>query len=152
LDSSSSLSLICHLGGALCALPIDSAVEAFRPLPVEPISGAPPAVLGLSIVRGKPMPILDLARLITGLPGSPTRFVVIKTGGRQVALAVDAVAGVREIAPDQAAALPPLIDAGHAPTISAIGALDRELFLVLQTARLVPEELLADGPGERLAS
>jgi purine-binding chemotaxis protein CheW len=152
LDRSSRLSLICRVGGALCALPIDSTVETFRPLPVEPIAGAPASVLGLAIVRGQPMPVVDLAWLITGMRGSATRFVVVRTGERQVALAIDAVVGVRELGADQARGLPPLLDAGHAPTIAAIGALDRELFLVLQTARLMPEEPPAERPGERLAS
>ncbi len=152
MERGSSLSLICRIGSALCSLPIDSTVETFRPLSIEPVSGAPAFVLGLSIVRGKPMPVVDLARLITGTAGRPTRFVVVKTGGRRVALAVDAVVAVREIAPEQTASLPPLIEDANVSAIAAVGALDRELFLVLQAARLVPDDLLAGDVGGRLAS
>jgi len=152
LDSRSSRSLICRVGGTLCSLPIDSTVETFRPLPTEAIAGAPVFVLGLSIVRGEPMPVVDLTRLITGLPGRPSRFVVIKTGTRRVALAVDAVVGVREIAARQAAGLPPLIEDAGTSAIAAVGALDRELFLVLQAARLVPEGVLDADLGQRRAS
>lgn len=144
--------MICRVGGAVCALPIESTVETFRPLATEPVSGAPPFVLGLAIVRGQPMPVVDLARLISGTPGRPTRFVVVKTGTRQAALAVDAVLGVREIGASQAQGLPPLIEDANAPAIAAVGALDRELFLVLQAARLVPEGLGERTAGAKLAS
>jgi purine-binding chemotaxis protein CheW len=152
LDNGSGLSLICRVGGALCALPIESTVETFRPLAIEPISGAPPFVLGLAIVRGKPMPVVDLTQLITGEPARPTRFVIVKTGERRVALAVDAVAGVREVASGQADGLPPLIEDTSTSAIAAVGALDHELFLVLKAARLIPDGLPGSEPGQRLAS
>lgn len=144
--------MICRVGGAICALPIESTVETFRPLATEAVFGAPPFVLGLAIVRGQPMPVVDLARLIGGAAGRPARFIVVNTGTRQVALAVDAVLGVREIAAAQTKGLPPLIEDANAPAIAAVGALDRELLLVLQTARLLPEGVLDGAAGAKLAS
>jgi purine-binding chemotaxis protein CheW len=156
LESGSSLSLICRVGSALCALPIESAVETLRPLPIEPVTGAPPFVLGMAIVRGKALPVVDLARLIMGEAGRPTRFLVVKTGGREVVLAVDTVIGVREIGTREAADLPPLLAESGSAAVTAVGALDRELFLVLQTGRLLPEgvlhESLLEEMGGRLAS
>ena len=69
-----------------------------------------------------------------------------------VALAVDAVAGIRPLAAERLHELPPLLRDADTAIVSAIGALDAELFLVLQASRLVPEALVEGERGERLAS
>jgi len=55
--------LLFRIGGRLCALRLESVLETMRPLPVEPMAGTPPFVLGISIVRGVAMPVVDPARL-----------------------------------------------------------------------------------------
>ena len=113
-----------------------------RPLPIELLPGMPPFVVGLSIVRGTPIPVVDTGLLIataaTGLGAA--RFVTIKVGSRRAALAVDAVIGVRDLASASAHMLPPLLhDAGA--VVEAVGALDADLLLVLRSARIVPESV-----------
>src|SRR5262245_22426163 len=44
-----------------CALRIEDAIEIMRPLPIQPLAGVPDFVRGLAIVRGKVLPVLDLA-------------------------------------------------------------------------------------------
>jgi purine-binding chemotaxis protein CheW len=111
-----------------------------RPLPVEPLSGMPPSVLGLSVIRGTPMPVVDAGRLLGAIaPRHPARFVTIKTRGRQVALAVDAVIGVRSLDGPLLEDLPPLLAEANAEVVSAIGTLDADLLLVLRSARLLPD-------------
>jgi purine-binding chemotaxis protein CheW len=53
------------------------------------------------------------------------------------------VQGVRLIPSESLHALPPLLQCAEAQAIAAIGMLDAELLLFMQTARLVPEELWA---------
>jgi purine-binding chemotaxis protein CheW len=115
-------------------------IETMRPLPVEPLRGAPPFVLGISIIRGAPTPVVDAAALIGATGSTPRRFVTIRTGTRIGALAVDAVIGVHALA--SLAALPPLLDAAR-DVAAAIGTLDAELLVVLDTARLVPDDVFA---------
>jgi purine-binding chemotaxis protein CheW len=71
-------------------------------------------------------------------------------GARTVAAAVSEVLGVRTLAGN--GALPPLLkEAGHG-AIQTLGSLDRELLLVLEGARIVPEEVFAQlPPGARQA-
>jgi purine-binding chemotaxis protein CheW len=150
-SAASQAFIVCNIGRVLCSLPLGSVVETFRPLPVEPLAAAPAFVLGLSLVRGKPTPVVDLARLVSGVAGSPTRFVVMRTGDRTVVLAVDGVIGVRSVAADRIQALPPLLGDADADVVGAIGRLDAALFLVLQASRIMPHGFL-DEVARRMAS
>ena len=114
-----------------------------RPLPVEPIVGVPSFVKGLAIVRGIPTPVIDAASLLGGDASRPTRFVTVKTGTRRVVVAVDAVVGIVEIPPDAVDMLPPLFQSHGLDAFSAIGVLDANLLLVLQSTRLVPDDVWA---------
>ncbi|HLG56353.1 MAG TPA: chemotaxis protein CheW [Vicinamibacterales bacterium] len=136
-------SLLCRVGNLLCALPLEHVEETMRPLAIEPLAGAPAFVRGLAVVRGIAVPVVDAAALLGVGIGRPTRFVSVKAGSRRVALAVDAVEGIRRIPPASLDALPPLLGNSNADAISAVGTLDAELFLVLRSGRLVPDDLWA---------
>jgi purine-binding chemotaxis protein CheW len=128
----------------LCALPLRDVIETLRPLPIEPLAGAPSYVCGLSILRGAPVPVVDLGLLLGVEQLRATRLVVLRAGARTVAAAVSEVLGVRTLAGD--GGLPPLLkEAGHG-AIQTLGSLDRELLLVLEGARIVPEEIFAQLP------
>jgi len=137
------LSLLCRVGDLLCALPLEHVEEAMRPMAVEAIGGVPAFVRGLAVVRGTPIPVIDAGILLSGAACHPTRFVTLKTGSRCIALAVDAVVGVVEIPRGSLEALPRLFQDTSLDAVSAIGTLDAELLLVLQSGRLVSEELWA---------
>ena len=135
-------SLLCRVRTWICALPIGDLVETMRPLPIEPLAGAPRFVRGVSIIRGEPVPVIDGGMLLAGEPlASPGRLVTLRIGARSVALAVDEVIGVRTMS--AATELPPLLQRAGADVVTAIGALDAELLVVLRTARLVPEDASA---------
>src|ERR1039458_3558579 len=89
--------LLCRVHGRRCALPLEHVVETMRPLPIGPLAGAPPGVSGLAVIRGAPVPVVDLSRLFSSDVGyievAPTRFVTVRVGQRVVALAVDRVEG-----------------------------------------------------------
>ena len=133
--------LLCRVGSRLCALPVENIVETMRPLPIEPLAQSPPFVLGLCLLRGSPVPVVD-ARLLFGEHGDPPeRLVAIRVGSRLIALAVDSVIGLRSIEADTSVGLPLLLqDAGD--VVAAVGTLDAELLLVLNTARIVPQAVL----------
>lgn len=133
-------SLLCRVRRLRCALPLIEVEETMRPLPVERISGVPAFVSGLSIVRGAPIPVIDAASLLTGESGSPTRYITLKTGGGRVALGVDAIEGLADIQPETFGTMPSLLQQAHPDVIRAVGTLDAGLLIVLQAARLVPDE------------
>jgi purine-binding chemotaxis protein CheW len=111
-----------------------------RPLPIESLAGAPDFVLGVAILRGEPVPVVDAARLLGAARGDTTRFVALRVGERCVALAVDAVLDVQVLDASALASLPPLLRDAGAEVIEALGRLDAELLVALRSACLVPEE------------
>jgi purine-binding chemotaxis protein CheW len=134
--------LVCRAGGHLCALPLAEVAETMRPLPLEQVSGAPPAMHGLSIIRGLPVPVVDLGLMLGAAASEPGRLVTVKVSARTVALALDSVVGIWAIEREECTALPPLLrDAGE--TVSAIGSRDAELLLFLSAARTITPEMLA---------
>jgi purine-binding chemotaxis protein CheW len=135
--------LLCRAGSFVFALPLTNVVEIMRILRIEPIADAPGFVRGLAIVRGVPTPVVDIAHLFGGSPAPSQRLVTAKAGTRVVALAVDSVLGVRSMdAAGGTEALPPLLGEAAGDMVSAIGRLDADLLLFLNTAGIVPEALL----------
>jgi purine-binding chemotaxis protein CheW len=109
-----------------------------RPLPIKRVGAMPPAVLGLAVVRGVPLPVVDLrALVIPEARGEVTRFVTVRGATREVALAVGAVHRVATI-DGPIAECPPLLGAENAGAIAALAALDGELAVVLRLAHLIP--------------
>lgn len=125
-----------------CAVPIEHVIETMRPLPIEALPSAPSFVLGLAIVRGAPTPVLDIGSLVGCTEArATTRFVTLDLGERYVALAVEAVLGVRTLDRGTLLELPQLLGASSEELALALGRLDDRLLLVLRTATLVPEEV-----------
>jgi purine-binding chemotaxis protein CheW len=141
--------LLCRIGSRIGALALKDVRETMRPLPIEPLPGMPPFVLGVSIVRGFPAPIVDAVRLLKPLASSPppivsppsARFVSLKLGSRTAVLAVDAVLDIRPLAAGILADIPPLLRETGAEQMAVIGALDAQLLFVLEAARLLPESV-----------
>jgi purine-binding chemotaxis protein CheW len=101
--------LVCRAGTHLCAMPLRHVVEVMRILPTRLLAGVPPYVRGVSIIRGSPVPVVDTGWLMGGQATRSERLVAITTGGRNVALAVEAVIGIRSISEDTSDALPALL-------------------------------------------
>jgi purine-binding chemotaxis protein CheW len=138
--------LVCRVRARPCALPLDRVVETMRPLPIEPVAGSPTFVQGLSVIRGSPLPVIDTARLLGHPTEDAERFVIVRVDGRQVALAVGGVLGIRTVPRGSLHALPPLLCGTDAQAVAAVGLLDAELLLVLRSARLLPDNLPEDVP------
>lgn len=137
--------LLCRSRSRLCALPLHHVRETMRALPLDTVPNMPAFLLGVSLIRGQVVPVVDLASL-TGFGGAgvAARYVTLDLGQRQVALAVDEVVGVRRLPAAALGEVPPLLDAADASDagmLASVGTLDAELLLVLQTGMLVPETL-----------
>ena len=132
--------LLCAVRSSSFALPLTHVLEPLRPLPVQPIPGSPPFVRGLAIVRGEPVPVVDLAYLMEGEPGLPDRWVTVKSGAAVAVLEVDRILGIRTLPAETLRALPPLLQSADAEIVSAMGALDAGLLLVLDQGRLLSEQ------------
>jgi purine-binding chemotaxis protein CheW len=115
--------------------------ETLRPLPVTPLPGVDPCVLGAATLRGQAVPVVALSSLLGAPLGKPGRFVSLRLGERMAALAVDEVIGVRAMPAALLDGTPPLLNGGDHAQLAAIGTRDAELLLVLRAARTVPESV-----------
>jgi purine-binding chemotaxis protein CheW len=134
--------LLCRAGPHLCALPTDRVIEIMRVLPLDPFPAAPRYVRGLSIIRGVPVPVVDVGLIVGDQPIRATRLVAIRAGTRTIALAMESVLGIDAIGTDAAGQMPPLLREAASEAVAAIGILDAELLFFLRTARMVPEDVL----------
>jgi purine-binding chemotaxis protein CheW len=136
---SETVVLVVRTGKRHCALRVAHVIETMRPLPLEPMADSPPFLLGLSIIRGAPVPVVALARVLGDLEdGSFSRFVSLRVDARCVALAVEEVVDVRALRDTSLEGLPPLLEE-KAGVTEAIGILDSQLLLLLRTARIIPD-------------
>jgi len=98
----------------------------------------------------KGVPFVDLDELF-GLGSDKAgriRFVTIRVGSTAVGRAMDSAIGVREFDRTSLAEVPLLLRSGHPDALPASGLLDRELFMVWDGSRLIPEELFARVPNQ----
>jgi purine-binding chemotaxis protein CheW len=134
--------LVARAGERRVALALGGVVEVLRPLPVTSLAGAPAFVLGASVIRGAAVPVID-ARSLLGAERTEVaaRWISLRVGARRAALAVDEVVGARTLDRAALAEMPPLLRSAASGVAADVGALDGELLLVLQAARLVPESV-----------
>jgi purine-binding chemotaxis protein CheW len=136
--------LLVRAGGWICALPITDTVETMRALPVRALAGAPSFIRGVAVIRGALLPVVHLASLLgTAGPLNSGRFVTVRTESGLCALHVDAVIGAKYIDSEALSRTPPLLSEALPEPAEKIGALDGQMFAMLRTARIVPDELWA---------
>ena len=140
-DAAERKALVVALQTSFCALPLTHVIEMMRPLPFESVAGAPPFVQGVAIIRGIPTPVVDLGFVLGTPSGSAGRFVTLRAGGRQVALSVNAVVGVRDIVGATIEGLAPLLGGASKDVIETIGTLDEQMLMVLQEGWELPAEV-----------
>jgi len=145
-------SLVVRVQTRVCAVPLEHVVETMRPLPLESIAGMPAFVRGVSIIRGVPTPIVDLGAVLGAPSNAFERIVTLRLGDRQVALAVNAVLGVRDLDLSAIQELPPLLGGTSTDLLEAIGTLDEQFLMVLRAGWELPDEVWAALAAQELAS
>jgi purine-binding chemotaxis protein CheW len=97
----SDVHLRLRIGAETYSIPVENVREVTEFGDVAPVPGCGPAVLGVRNLRGRVLPVFDLARVFgIASSGSPPRLVVAEAGGRLAGLAVDEVTDV-SVLPDQ---------------------------------------------------
>jgi purine-binding chemotaxis protein CheW len=135
--------LLVRVNGTLCAFPLTEVIETMRPLPIEPLANMPSFILGVSCIRGAAVPVVRLSALFQeeSCRDRSTRFVTLRAGQRCVALAVESVVGIVNLSDSAFGNLPALLQSGKTEFIRALGTLDREFLVTLNTALMVPESV-----------
>jgi purine-binding chemotaxis protein CheW len=134
-------SLVFRAGSLLCALRLDEVVETLRPLATQPLAGTPPFVRGISVLRGVPTPVIDVARLLGGAQIEPERYVAVRTERGTVALATGPILGIRNVDANAAGGHPALLGARSSRLVAGVATVGAEPLLLLQSMRTVPDEV-----------
>ncbi len=106
--------LLVAAGEVLCAIPVGQVRGVVRALPVHPLPGAAPELLGLAEFTGEPISVLDLGRLVNAPAGArpAVPVTVVAWAGppdarELVGLAADAALEIVEVPPAEATAADP---------------------------------------------
>ena len=133
--------LVVCSGSRVCAVPLAIVEEIMRPLPTDPLPGVPPFLRGLALIRGTPVPVLDLGILLGATDEPPTRrFVVLRLNDRRVAIAVETVPGLRAL-DCSLLNLSRILDEINPALVAGVSVNDHGLLFVLEAARIVPDGL-----------
>jgi purine-binding chemotaxis protein CheW len=102
--SASNKALIFAVDELRCAIQLDALERVTRVVYVTPLPGAPPVVAGVINFAGEWVPVVNLRKRL-GLPDRPVHltdaFVITRSESRLIALLVDAVVGITEIAAEE---------------------------------------------------
>lgn len=144
-------SLVVRAGQIFCAIPIADVVETMRATAVAALPGTPSYIAGVSIVRGEPVPVVDLAALLAPGEKACARpcFVLVRIATRTAVVCADAVSGVRRLESATLSELPPILRCADSQMVAALGRLDQALLVMLDACRIVPREVFAQMDASR---
>jgi purine-binding chemotaxis protein CheW len=135
--------LVLKDGNIFLCIPARHTIEIMRPLPIRQLLNPPHCILGISIIRGKPTPVLDIFKLLNTESGNkPTRFVLIKSGEKELALAVAQVLYTTSIPLTVLNELPSVFREGNDTMIKSLAVADEQLGAMLDASKLMTKELL----------
>jgi purine-binding chemotaxis protein CheW len=145
-DVSSLQIVVFSLRGEHYALPIADVSEIIRYTPPRSISSDAPWIRGIISLRGKVIPVFDLAsRLGLATAGEPAKIIVIESDSAHIGVMVDEVDEVLTISGEQIEAPP----AGAGGSNEAFVKLGDRLVILLDAPHLLagslPSEVLPAG-------
>ncbi len=136
--------LLVRTAELACAIPLGAIVETMRALPCQKLPNVPSYVLGASVIRGRPTPVVNLSILLgQTAPSTCRRYVLLGGVTMPIALAVDDVVGIRSLGSASIADVPRLLRDVGEHHVASLGTLDAELIPVLSEAMILPPEVLS---------
>jgi purine-binding chemotaxis protein CheW len=133
-ESTSQQLVVFSLGAEEYALPIAAVHEIIRFSEPRSVASEVPWIRGVIGLRGKIIPIFDLAARLDVSGGEPGKIVIVETGTGQVGVTVDEVDEVLTVDSAQLESVP----TAATGTIEAIAKIDDRLVILLN-----PEGLFA---------
>jgi purine-binding chemotaxis protein CheW len=106
-----------RIAGEDYAVDLKRVREIINPLPVTPVPRAPAFIEGVIRLRTEVIPVVDVRKRFGAPPAPPTRrtkFIVVRIGGRRLALVVDEVTEVVRLQRSEIRAAPNFAE-GEAP-------------------------------------
>jgi purine-binding chemotaxis protein CheW len=113
--------------------------EVLASADIEPVPGAPPAVLGVINLRGRIITAIDL-RLCLGFAGGPVQppccVIVVDVQGETLGLRVDGVAEICSVAEDTIQPSPPTLGREPDPLVRGLVSRAGRMLTLLNVERL----------------
>jgi purine-binding chemotaxis protein CheW len=135
--------VIFELAGEHYGIDIARVESIIKMQPITTMLHAPSFVEGVTNLRGKVLPVIDLRRRFR-LPGNPARadarIVVVSIDGNEVGMVVDAVSEVLTISDEAIEPPPALVTTLESSFITGIAKLDNRLVILLDLARVLSEQ------------
>ena len=143
-DTSSQQLVVFSLGTEEYALPIGTVSEIIRFTEPRTVASEAAWIRGVIGLRGKIIPIFDLAaRMALGSDSEPGKIVIVETGTGQVGVMVDEVEEVLTVSSEQLEDVP----SAASDAIEAIAKIEDRLVILLN-----PAGLFAGSASEDLAA
>jgi purine-binding chemotaxis protein CheW len=139
-ENTSQQLVVFSLGAEEYALPIAAVHEIIRFSEPRSVASEVAWIRGVIGLRGKIIPIFDLAARLAVAGGDPGKIVIVETGTGQVGVTVDEVDEVLTVDSGQLEPVP-TADAG---TIEAIAKIDDRLVILLNPEGLFAAPAAAD--------
>jgi len=142
-ETTSHQLVVFSLGSEEYALPIGSVHEIIRFSEPRSVASEVPWIRGVIGLRGKIIPIFDLAARMGLEPSEPGKIVIVSSGTGQVGVMVDEVEEVLTVSSEQLEDVP----SAASDAIEAIAKIEDRLVILLN-----PAGLFANATSEDLAA
>jgi purine-binding chemotaxis protein CheW len=136
-ETTSQQLVVFSLGSEEYALPIGSVHEIIRFSEPRSVASEVPWIRGVIGLRGKIIPIFDLAARMGLEPSEPGKIVIVSSGTGQVGVMVDEVEEVLTVTSEQLEDVP----TANSDSIEAIAKIDDRLVVLLNTSGLFAREV-----------
>lgn len=139
------------LAGATCAVDIRKAREIVPFEAITRVPAAPTGIRGVINLRGRVVPVVDLALRLGLQPAEPTRWTCILMVDVELdrepslmGVMIDAVSDVIDLSPDDVEPPPPFGTRVRLDYLVGVGKVDKEIILLLDLDQILsPGELAA---------
>jgi purine-binding chemotaxis protein CheW len=123
--------VVFSLNDQLYALPLQKVIRVIHAVEIRHLPKAPEIITGIINVKGQIIPVADIRKRF-GLEAREIdlddRLIIADTGKRHVAILVDTVTGIRDMAPGQLAIAKELLP--FAEHLRGVAKIDDELILI----------------------
>jgi purine-binding chemotaxis protein CheW len=126
-----------RLDGEEFGLPVDTVREVIRVGDVTRVPQAPAHIRGVTNLRGRILPVVEIRSrlgLAPLVPRSTARIIVVEVRGRVLGLLVDSVAQVQKLPADRLVPAPDEVKSAHTAYLNGVVHLDNRLIILLDLA------------------
>jgi purine-binding chemotaxis protein CheW len=135
--------LIFKLGQIEYGVPISQVVsiERMQAISITPYPNRPPHVLGVTSIRSRVTPIVDIRAALTGealQQTDITRIIIVKVYDKEIGLVVDAATDVLEL-PPESIDYSNLLETKDVSYLSGVSKLENRLVILLDIEKLMDD-------------